>query len=295
MHRMDSRCLGYAVLMHEMKKEMVEDESNGRFRFGPLMRGGEKVPFKESRKQFMRIVDEKRRKTIYEHECHLGCRERGCADITVFDGIHKIQFCTCMYDATTKYPESIADVLPQSCTEEPSTRDSAFCSKHEEIVRGQGWPTKLREFLKSCGTDPDQQSREGRKKVSEVLKNIAVKSTEGGASQVGEEQGIADLFNNDDLMVGQKLKPKDTNRVPCTKDLGATVRMRRYNRGLLSACSPGGHTWQFDPMWKSENPTQSLFLILKYLRKRLGNVDPDLWKEHTISYVKRWLFMILFQ
>ena len=45
MHRMDSRCLGYAVLMHEMKKEMVEDESNGRFRFGPLMRGGEKVPF----------------------------------------------------------------------------------------------------------------------------------------------------------------------------------------------------------------------------------------------------------
>ena len=54
----------------------------------------------------------------------------------------------------------------------------------------------------------------------------------------------------------------------CRKDIGETFRLQRYNRGLLAACSGGGHIWSFDSLYKSEGPTQVALLMIKYLQKR---------------------------
>ena len=61
-------------------------------------------------------------------------------------------------------------------------------------------------------------------------------------------------------------------------------RLRRYNRGLLAACSGGGHIWSFDSLYKSEGPTQVALLMIKYLQKRLKNTHTSKYHEHILNY-----------
>ena len=62
--------------------------------------------------------------------------------------------------------------IPSVCSEEPAF-NSGFCQKHGEIVVKFGWPSKLREFLLKCGTNPNGFNKESAKKVDKKLTELA--------------------------------------------------------------------------------------------------------------------------
>ena len=85
-------------------------------------------------------------------------------------------------------------------------------------------------------------------------------------------------------MTPANLELEDDGEEECRKEVGATVRLRRYSRGLLAACSGGGHIWSTDTLFKSEGPTQVSLLMINYLKKRLKGKDKEDFKKHTICY-----------
>ena len=101
-------------------------------------------------------------------------------------------------------------------------------------------------------------------------------------SSVGEEQGVEELLRNSEMMTPSNLEVKEDDQ--CRKNVGEQVRLQRYNRGIFASCSGGGHIWSFDVLYNSEGPTQAALLIIKYLMKRLKNVDPEEWKSYFVNY-----------
>ena len=161
---------------------------------------------------------------------------------------------------------------------------SAFCSVHAKVAKNLGKPTKLREFLKSCGTDPDNYTKEGKGKVKAVLKVMA-DQTNVDQTKVGEEQGTEYLLRNRQLMNPSNLITEETEEEPpCRESLGDCHRLQGYNRGVLAACSGGGHIWSFDTLYKSEGPTQVSLLFLKYLQKKFKDLPPSEWKKQILCY-----------
>ena len=185
-----------------------------------------------------------------------------------------------MWDCSSAYPDEVTQYIPQVCPEQPQ-HGSAFCCVHTKVAASLGKPTQLREFLKHCGTDSDNYTKEGKGKVNLVLKVMVTKS-DAIYVTVGEEQGTEYLLRNRKLMNSNNLQSEITE--PCKKNIGECVRLRRYNRGILAACSGGGHIWSFDSLYKSEGPTQVALLMIKYLQQRLKNVHPSKWHEHILNY-----------
>ena len=77
-----------------------------------------------------------------------------------------------MWDNQTAYPASVTDFVPQVCPSEPEF-GSAFCKIHARTVEQLKRPSKLRPFLKSCGTDGLKVNKEDRSKIDRVLKEMA--------------------------------------------------------------------------------------------------------------------------
>ena len=73
------------------------------------------------------------------------------------------------------------------------------------------------------------------------------------------EQGTEEMLRNERLMNSKKLTLGEVE--DCRKDVGENVRLRRYTRGILAACSGGGHIWSFDALYKSEGPLQVSLLM----------------------------------
>ena len=123
----------------------------------------------------MKHINNERKNKLYQHPvCHNGCKKRGCDKISTLDGLWKINHTICMLDCSSAYPEEITEFVPQVCPEEPES-GSAFCTSHRKMAASLGRPTKLREFLVSCGSDPDHYNKEEKKKVGDVLKTMAEK------------------------------------------------------------------------------------------------------------------------
>ena len=62
--------------------------------------------------------------------------------------------------------------IPLVCSDEPQY-NSGFCKQHGEMVVKLGWPTKLREFLLKCGTNPSGFNKESAKRVDDQLTKLA--------------------------------------------------------------------------------------------------------------------------
>ena len=73
--------------------------------------------------------------------------------------------------------DDLQEYIPNVCTNSPSS-GSAFCAEHCKLISGLGYPTGLREFLKSCASaateqiDPENFTKQMQQKVDAVLKQI---------------------------------------------------------------------------------------------------------------------------
>ena len=232
MHELKKKTLSQAMVNHEIKSELLENNKVKETRLGPMKQEHKTLTFKVTAYNLMKTVNENRKTELYKHnKCHEGCRKRGCEKITVFDGNWKIQFPICMWESSTDYPTEITGFVPQVCPEQPEHR-SAFCSLHGKAAKSLGKPFKLREFLKSCGTDPDNFTKEAKGKVKAVLKTMASRANVV-QTKVGEEQGTEYLLRNRQLMNPANLITEETEDEPlCRKSLGDCHRLQGYNRGV---------------------------------------------------------------
>ena len=64
----------------------------------------------------------------------------------------------CMWKQLDDNIDRLGGNIPPVCSSEP-LHQSAFCQKHGELVQNLGWPSKLREFLLKCGTNPKVLTR----------------------------------------------------------------------------------------------------------------------------------------
>ena len=168
MHEMKRKTLSQALINNEIKSELREKDKLDTTKLGPLQSENNNITFKKSRYNLMKDINEDRKKELYIHKtCHSGCQKRGCNKITTFDGLWKIQFQICMWDSSSEYPKEITEFVPQVCPEEPE-HGSAFCSVHTNAVKDLKLPTNVKEFIKSCGADPEKFTKEGKAIVDNV-------------------------------------------------------------------------------------------------------------------------------
>lgn len=284
MHELKTKQLCKAVEEHEIIAELKENKEFLSTNLGPIKYGNKTRSYKETKNGFFRRINEQRKSKLYEHNnCHEGCQKRGCDKITGFDGDWKIQFPHCMWDNSTDYPTEITDFVPQVCPEQPEFR-SAFCLPHGKAAKSLQRPVKLRDFIKSCGSDPEKYSKEGKGNVQKVLKTMAHK-IKVEQQTVAEEQGTQELMKNKRLVTAKNVKMDiEEEKNPCREKLGECIRLQGYSRGVFAACSGGGHIWSFDILYKSEGPTQVALLMLKYLQKKLKDVPQVEWHNYIICY-----------
>ena len=76
--------------------------------------------------------------------------------------------------------EDLKNYIPNVCTNSPAY-GQAFCKEHCEIISNMGYPTGLRDFLKSCAGEggeeinPDNYTKTMQEKVDAVLHKICDK------------------------------------------------------------------------------------------------------------------------
>ena len=178
--------------MHLAIKEAQDRDELHSVRFGPLIQNGQRVSFKESRIDYMEKVDTLRSDEVYHHEqCSADCKKRGCGRLYVADGCWKLHYAICMYNVPTE--KGTEKYLPNVCTRAPMT-GQAFCSAHCKELESDGIPTGLRPFIKSCGANPENYSKDEKKKVEEKLKVICKRT--GPDISVPEVQGTRLLYAN---------------------------------------------------------------------------------------------------
>ena len=74
--------------------------------------------------------------------------------------------------------DDLQEYIPNVCTSSPAN-GSAFCKEHSEHISHLGYPTGLREFLKSCSNssnggeiDPENFTKNMQQRVESVLIKI---------------------------------------------------------------------------------------------------------------------------
>ena len=90
-----------------------------------------------------------------------------------------------MWNTSSAYPKDILEFVPSVCTEAPVS-GKAFCESHSIQAEAQGKPSKLNEFISHCGANPDALTKEGKGKMSEVLKTMSENSSE--KDEIKDEQ-----------------------------------------------------------------------------------------------------------
>ena len=287
---MKRKALSQAVrnycLIEELKDRKLLETIENTELFGPKGKGEERVTFKESVDDILRKVDDWRKKELYPHrECSSDCKKRGCAWITVADGLWKLSYPICMYDNSAAYPKDICDVLPQDCTNPPK-HGKAFCNDHCEQVEKLNIPTGLRQFIAYCGADSNSYDKDWKGKVKAKLAEISERNKQESTGSTSIfDQGIGMIIENSNIANKENVTEEIDDTVDkCRKDIGEPTRLRRRNRGILAFVSAGGIIRSWDPLYKSEGPTQVALLMIKYLKKFLKDIDPELWMEVFMSY-----------
>ena len=181
-----------------------------------------------------------------------------------------------------KYPlQNIQEYFPLVCTEEP-VAGSAFCFNHSQLVKEFGHPTKLKEFISSCGADPANYTKVEREKVKAVFKSLLSRTRGiGNSTETAETaQGTDFLLNNAEVTSLPNLQDEEQ----CAKDTGHTVRLHNWTRGIFQVVGPGGIILYWMNLYSSEGPHQSAYIMLKYLSLQLKGWTAEQYRSFFISY-----------
>lgn len=288
MFEMKRKSLTQALLTFEAIKELQERKLTNDT-FGPKVEDNEHITFKKSADNFMEKIENLRKFEIYEHfECSPACAERGCKWVIAVDGLWKLRYPICMWDTKHSYPADLQEYLPNACTNSPES-GKAFCTLHCGVADQLGRPTKLNDFLASCGADPKAFTKEGKSQVTEVLQNMANEAQAKNlkTNNDSDTQGINYLLRNSDIAKKENFVPEKNSEADCRKDTGEkVVHKLTRSRGVMVSVSGGGIIRNWAPIFKSEGPTQTSLLMTNFLQNYLGEIipDPEDWNNFFLSY-----------
>ena len=290
MHELGRKNLTSAYLNHEVFCEMVERGSVESVIFGPKNDPNDprrKISYKESVEHYMKEVDQLRRGELYSHtaeDCSDACRRRGCGKVVSVDGNWKLSYKICLWRPQNRYSDqNIFEEYPNVCSEEPA-RGSAFCSSHSQIIEQLEYPTELRKFITKCGADPDAYTKEGKKKVRGVLEKLSKTQDTKSTMSAEDAQGTSYFLRNRQISTKENFQTTDGPDDDCRKDIGILHRLHSWSRGIVEIVGGGGIIEYWAPIFDSEGPVQTLFIILVFLQMKLKGLGEDDYKSFFISY-----------
>ena len=168
--------LSSALFLYLALKEAVERGDS--VEFGPLQQAGKIVSLRETIHTYLQQVDKERCDEVYNHDdCCKDCEGRGCGRLHVADGNWKLHYPICMFTMPSTV-RGLEEFVPNVCTQEPAT-GKAFCVQHCGVLEREGIPTALRTFIRYCGANPDNYSKEEKKKVEAKLQEICARPDQG--------------------------------------------------------------------------------------------------------------------
>ena len=291
MHMLRRKNLSSAFYNHEIYCEMEERGSIDNVVFGPKTDPDDsrrKITYKESIEAYMKTVDELGRNELYSHsseDCSEACKKRGCGKVVSVDGNWKLNFRICCWRPQEKYSgQNILEEYPNVCSEEP-VPGSAFCKDHTKIVESLEYPTQLKKFIQKCGADPDAYTKEGKKKVKAVLQGLSkLKDTQEKTSSGEDSQGTGYLLRNRQISNTDNFKMTEGSDDKCRKDIGVIHRLHTWSRGIVEIVGGGGIIEYWAPIFESEGPVQTFFIMLMFLLLKLKGLDEEDYRKFYISY-----------
>ena len=147
--------------------------------------------------------------------------------------------------------EDLQSYIPMVCTNSPLP-GQAFCKEHCQKVSSLGYPTDLKDFLKSCSSErqivnPREYSKPMRQRVDEVIHEISekIEGTVANVKTASEAQGFSYLLRDIAFRRQQNFILAEDNTNECNKHVQCSVmKLRRWSRGILAIergglfCSP---------------------------------------------------------
>ena len=101
----------------------------------------------------------------------------------------------CMFSMPSTV-RGLEEFVPNVCTQEPAT-GKAFCVQHCCVFEREGIPTDLRPFIRYCGANPDNYSKEEKKKVETKLQEICGRQDQAQNNlSVPDVQGTSSFYEN---------------------------------------------------------------------------------------------------
>ena len=145
----------------------------------------------------------------------------------------------------------------------------------------------MRDFLKSCGADPDAYSIEGKRKVKEVLASMPKEKDSTRGKTFADVQGVGYLLRSKEICNKENFEVEeysDPDQPACRKDIGEVMTLQRRSRGFEAFVTGGGIIKKIWPIYNSEGPTQVALLIIRFLVMYLKDTDPALWPNLFLCF-----------
>ena len=70
----------------------------------------------------------------------------------------------------------------------------------------------------------------------------------------------------------------------CRKDIGVIHRLHTWSRGIVEIVGGGGIIEYWAPIFESEGPVQTFFIMLMFLLLKLKGLDEEDYRKFYISY-----------
>ncbi|KAL9966282.1 hypothetical protein ACROYT_G024334 [Oculina patagonica] len=218
------------------------------------------------REVIMAHIDNTRAQSNYSHppeDCTDDCKARGCGKLWVGDGQWKLMFAHCMMKR-----KNVVDGLPlinypDVCTAAP-VHGKAFCQEHLDFFN-----------LLLSGDD--------NSKVESILKSL----TDSASMSIGHStivaQGNEEIFANRNSC---SLLEDCEEDVPtsCNKETGEKQRLQKWSRGHFFIVRGSGIIDKWNPLFRSESPSQAFLIMLNWLIVVLKGLDPSTWCQLYLAY-----------
>ena len=99
-----------------------------------------------------------------------------------------------------------------------------------------------------------------------------------------DAQGTSYFLRNRQISTKENFQTTDSPDDDCRKDIGILHRLHSWSRGIVEIVGGGGIIEYWAPIFDSEGPVQTLFIILVFLQMKLKGLGEDDYKSFFISY-----------
>uniref|UniRef100_A0A1X7UKL4 CxC5 like cysteine cluster associated with KDZ domain-containing protein n=1 Tax=Amphimedon queenslandica TaxID=400682 RepID=A0A1X7UKL4_AMPQE len=219
---------------------------------------------KQDREDRLKEVVENMVGISYPHVPTKECTEKACGSCWTIDGNWKLNFPHCMFPVHVSTPDFPALNIPDVCTSQPINSYTAFCENHCKIATDRGYPTGVTDFLKFVN----------KKANEDHIVDCVTTDTSATSSVSGKNTHLLTVLDDTTL----------ANSTSCNKDLGRSNRLRHWSRGHLFICRPCGHIDYWQPLYKSESPSQVFVAVVQWLYDTLQTVPESEWKDIVLAY-----------